>query len=225
MKRAIDIVAAAAGLLLAAPVMLAVAFAIRLSDGAPVIFRHRRAGRGGVPFTLLKFRTMTTARDATGEMLPDGARITRLGARLRATSLDELPQFWNVLRGDMSLIGPRPLLLRYTERYSPRQRRRLEVRPGITGLAQVSGRNALDWDDRLELDVRYVETCGLATDLTIVLRTIGAVLSRRGVSAAGHATMPEFMGPISESSIAPDDEARPKPGSSSTPSKVPVSRR
>ncbi|MBY0277517.1 sugar transferase, partial [Candidatus Binatia bacterium] len=165
-----------------------VALALRLCDGGPVLFRQRRPGRGGAPFTLVKFRTMR-AGDA-----PDAERLTRVGRIVRALSLDELPQLWNVVRGDMSLVGPRPLLPQYLERYTPRQMRRHEVPPGITGLAQVAGRNALTWEERFELDVWYVEHRSLALDARIVLRTIAAVLGRRGVSADGHATMPEFLG-------------------------------
>ena len=194
MKRVSDAVAAAVGLLLVAPLLAAVALAIRLADGPGVMFRHERAGRIGKPFTLLKFRTMTNARGADGRPLPDEQRLTRLGRWLRRTSLDELPQLVNVLRGEMSLVGPRPLPLAYLERYSPRQARRLEVRPGITGLAQVEGRNAVGWAERLELDVRYVERQSLGLDVAILIRTVALVLSGRGVAACGHATMPEFRG-------------------------------
>jgi lipopolysaccharide/colanic/teichoic acid biosynthesis glycosyltransferase len=190
MKRAIDIGVASISLLALAPVLLALALAVRATMGAPVLFRQRRTGRGGRPFTLLKLRTMRAGRPGT----PDAARLTRLGRWLRAWSLDELPQLWNVLRGDMSLVGPRPLLPEYVPRYTPEQARRHEVRPGLTGLAQVSGRNALSWEEKFALDVRYVDERSLALDLRILWRTVVAVVRREGVSAAGHATMPEFLG-------------------------------
>lgn len=187
-KRAFDLAVAVPLLLAAALPMLVIALVLRLVDGAPVLFRQTRPGRDGRPFTLLKFRTMRPGDAA------DALRLTRLGGVLRAASLDELPQLWNVLRGEMSLVGPRPLLPQYLTRYSPRQARRHEVPPGITGLAQVEGRNSLSWDDKLELDVRYVEQRTLALDVRLIARTVLAVLARRGVSADGHATMPEFLG-------------------------------
>ncbi|HYR95796.1 MAG TPA: sugar transferase [Candidatus Binatus sp.] len=190
MKRAIDITAAVGALVLAAPLLLALAVAIRAAMGAPVLFRQRRVGLGGRPFTLLKLRTMRAA--SAGE--PDEVRLTRLGALLRAWSLDELPQLWNVVRGDMSLVGPRPLLPEYLARYTPEQARRHEVRPGVTGLAQVSGRNGLTWEEKFALDVRYIDERCLALDLRILWRTLVAVVRQDGVSAAGHATMPEFLG-------------------------------
>jgi sugar transferase EpsL len=187
-KRALDLALALPLLVVVAPAMLGVALVLRRVDGAPVLFRQTRPGRDGRLFTLLKFRTMRSGGEA------DALRLTRLGRILRALSLDELPQLWNVVRGDMSLVGPRPLLPQYLARYSERQRRRHEVPPGITGLAQVAGRNALSWDERFELDVWYVEHRTLALDLTLIARTVWAVVARRGVSAAGHATMPEFLG-------------------------------
>jgi sugar transferase EpsL len=193
-KRALDIVLAAAGLVLLAPLLLVLVLAVRLGIGSPVIFQQRRAGRHGMPFTLLKFRTMTDARDRSGALLSDSERLTRCGRLLRATSLDELPQLWNVLRGDMSLVGPRPLLPQYLERYSPRQSRRLEVRPGITGWAQIRGRNELSWEQRFEFDVWYVEHRTLSLDLRILALTVWKTLRREGISAAGHETMPEFLG-------------------------------
>lgn len=188
LKRAVDVCAALVVLILTAPLLAAAAFAVFVSMGAPVLFRQTRAGRGGRPFTLFKLRTM---RDGAGD---DAARLTPLGAFLRATSLDELPQLWNVLRGDMALVGPRPLLPEYLPRYSPEQARRHDVRPGITGLAQVSGRNTLGWPERLALDVRYVEQRSLGLDLWILWRTVATVLRRDGIQAAGHVTMPEFRG-------------------------------
>ncbi len=193
MKRLLDVVGAAALALLASPLLLALAGAIRLTMGRPVLYRQARTGRGGRIFTLVKLRTMRPpgpgARDDVG-------RVTRLGQWLRAASLDELPQLWNVLRGDMALVGPRPLLPEYLGRYTPEQARRHTVRPGLTGLAQVSGRNALSWEEKFALDVRYVDQQCLALDLWILWRTLACVLDRRGISAAGHATMPEFTGGV-----------------------------
>ena len=189
-RRALDIAIAGPALVLLAPVLVAVAIAVRLCMGPPAVFRQRRAGYQGRPFTLLKFRTMRPG--VRGE--PDDARLTRLGALLRACSLDELPQLWNVLRGDMSLVGPRPLLMEYLERYTPEQARRHDVRPGITGLAQVRGRNAITWEKKFALDVWYVDHASLGLDLYILWRTFVAVVRRSGVSAPGHATMPVFEG-------------------------------
>ncbi len=190
--RLFDVVLAAGALLVMAPLLAAAAILIRVSMGHPVLFRHERAGRDGVPFNLLKFRSMRPL--APGEVAPDsdGARITSVGRVLRATSIDELPSLVNVVRGEMSLVGPRPLPVRYVERYTCRQRRRLEVRPGITGWAQIQGRNGVEWDDRLELDVWYVEHRSLGLDLRIVAATVPVVLRRTGVSGADHATMTEL---------------------------------
>ncbi len=193
-KRAIDLVLATVALLVLSPVLFIVALLVRCQLGAPVIFRQERAGLHGRVFTLYKFRTMLDAVDASGQPLPDEVRLTEFGRRLRSLSLDELPQLFNIIRGDMSLIGPRPLLTRYLPRYSPEQARRHEVRPGVTGLAQVSGRNAIGWDERFRLDVRYVDRCSWWLDIRILLRTFACVLQRRGVSSSEHATMPEFMG-------------------------------
>jgi lipopolysaccharide/colanic/teichoic acid biosynthesis glycosyltransferase len=162
--------------------------------GSPVLFSQERAGRDGVPFVLLKLRTMSNVDPGEAAANDDEARLTPFGARLRAWSLDELPQLWNVLRGDMALVGPRPLPLVYVDRYSPRERRRLEVRPGISGLAQVSGRNELTWDEKFALDVDYVTRRSLALDVRILWRTVTTLLRRKGISAPGHATMPEFLG-------------------------------
>ena len=191
-KRTIDVLGAAGGLIALAPVLLLIALAVRRSLGSPVLFRQIRAGRHGDPFELLKFRTMTEARDAAGQPLPDERRLTRLGGWLRATSLDELPELINVLRGDMSLVGPRPLLPEYLPHYSAEQARRHEVRPGLTGWAAVQGRNALSWQRRLALDVWYVDNWSLGLDLKILLMTAIKVLKREGISAEGHATMPRF---------------------------------
>ena len=186
-KRALDVVGGAALLALLAPVLAAVALAVRVALGRPVLFRQIRAGRGGAPFTLLKFRTLRTG---PGD---DAARMTRTGRVLRAFALDELPQLVNVLRGEMSLVGPRPLPTAYTPRFTAREARRLAVRPGLAGLAQAAGRNAVPWEARLELDARYAEAPPrLATDLALLLRCAALALAARGASAPGNATMPEF---------------------------------
>lgn len=194
MKRLIDILGASAALILLSPVMLATAFAIRLRMGSPVLFAQLRPGRNGVPFRMLKFRTMLDALDAEGHPLPDGERLTALGRFLRSTSLDELPGLWSVLKGEMSLVGPRPLLMSYLPLYSPEQARRHEVRPGITGWAQVNGRNALSWEDKFALDVWYVDNRSLALDIRILLMTVRKVLVRDGISAEGESTMTLFEG-------------------------------
>lgn len=193
-KRLLDLGVAATLLVLLAPLMLLVACLVRWNLGSPALFRQPRAGLGGRIFTLYKFRSMRDARDGQGRPLPDDQRLTAFGRKLRSWSLDELPQLWNIVRGDMSLIGPRPLLVDYLPRYSPRQARRHEVRPGITGWAQVQGRNEVSWPKRFELDVWYVDHCSLATDLRILVQTVVCVLSRRGVSAYNQATMSEFLG-------------------------------
>ena len=193
-KRLFDLALTIPGLVLVSPLLGLLALLVRWRMGRPVLFRQTRPGLHGQPFELCKFRTMTDARDASGRLLPDAERLTRLGRLLRASSLDELPELWNVLRGDMSLVGPRPLLPEYLSRYSPRQARRHEVRPGLTGLAQVSGRNATTWEERFELDVRYVETWSLSGDVKLILRTVGTVLRREGINADEHATMPYFQG-------------------------------
>jgi sugar transferase EpsL len=191
-KRAIDVLGATIGLALLGPVLLLVALAVWGSLGRPVLFRQTRPGLHGRPFELLKFRTMTEERDAAGDLRPDCERLTRFGKWLRASSLDELPELVNVLCGDMSLVGPRPLLLDYLGHYSPEQARRHEVRPGITGWAAVNGRNATSWERRLVLDVWYVDHWSLGLDLRILLMTVVKVLKREGISAQGHATMPRF---------------------------------
>lgn len=193
-KRLFDIVASGALLVAAAPVMLVVALLVRWRLGSPVLFTQERAGRGGVPFNLLKFRSMTDERDAAGELLPDKQRLPPFGLRLRASSLDELPQLLNVLAGHMSLVGPRPLFMHYLPLYSTEQRRRLEVRPGLTGWAQVNGRNALSWNERFAHDVWYVDHQSLALDLRILWRTFVRVITRDGVSQEGHVTMEPFKG-------------------------------
>jgi lipopolysaccharide/colanic/teichoic acid biosynthesis glycosyltransferase len=193
-KRVLDLSLVVPALLVLAPVAIAVSALTRVELGSPVLFRQQRPGRGDQLFELTKFRTMTDARDADGALLPDDQRLTAFGSLLRRTSLDELPTLWSVIRGDMSLVGPRPLLVQYLDRYTPEQRRRHEVAPGITGWAQINGRNALTWEEKFELDVWYVENVSLRTDLAILLRTVAQVLGQRGISAEGHATMPEFMG-------------------------------
>ncbi len=193
-KRGIDRSAAAVGLLVTAPVMAATAVAVRASVGSPVLFRQKRPGLRGEIFEVVKFRTMRDANGPDGRPLPDEKRLTRVGTFLRQTSLDELPQLWNVLRGDISLVGPRPLLVRYLARYSPEEMRRHDVLPGITGWAQVNGRNAVTWDERFHDDLWYVDHWSLALDAKILAMTALKVLRRDGISREGHATMPEFMG-------------------------------
>jgi lipopolysaccharide/colanic/teichoic acid biosynthesis glycosyltransferase len=193
-KTAVDRTAALAGLVVAAPVLAGAAVAVRATMGSPVLFRQKRPGRGERIFEIVKFRTMREATDAQGRPLSDEERLTPVGRWMRATSVDELPQLWNVLRGDLSLVGPRPLLVRYLPRYSPEQRRRHDVMPGITGWAQIHGRNAISWEEKFALDLWYVEHWSLGLDARILLETVGRVLKRDGVSSEGHATMPEFQG-------------------------------
>ena len=191
-KRALDLFGALLGLVFTAPLVALVSLLVRITMGPPVFFRQRRPGLHGKPFTLYKFRTMTDARDPQGNLLPDEQRLTPLGRFLRSTSLDELPELWNVLQGDMSLVGPRPLLMEYLPLYTPEQFRRHEVRPGITGWAQIHGRNALSWEERFALDVWYVEHVSLMLDLKILFLTLWKVLTREGISHPGSETMPRF---------------------------------
>lgn len=200
MRSALDRALAAAAALLLSPVVAVLAVAVRWCLGSPVLFRQERAGRGGRPFTIFKFRTMTDQRGADGELLPDEQRLTPLGRRLRATSVDELPELWNVIRGDMALVGPRPLPTRYLDRYTPSEARRHEVRPGITGWAQVNGRNTTTWEERLAMDVWYVDNRSLRLDLRILVKTVLVVLRRSGVSADDHATMPALRDPEAKTS-------------------------
>lgn len=193
-KRCADIALATVGLVLTGPLLLVTALLVRWKLGSPVLFRHRRPGLGGEPFTLYKFRTMTDARDAEGDLLDDEARMTPFGQRLRSTSLDELPELFCVLTGRMSLVGPRPLMMKYLPLYNARQARRHEMKPGITGWAQVNGRNNVPWEQRLEMDVWYVENWTLLLDLRILLRTLLYVVKREDVSPQGHVTMEEFKG-------------------------------
>lgn len=200
-KRILDIFGALLGLIFLSPLFLVVALLVRHKLGSPVIFRQERAGKDGQPFVIYKFRTMTDERDKDGSLLPDEKRLTRFGAFLRSTSIDELPELWNVLKGEMSLVGPRPLHVRYIGRYSKEQARRLEVKPGITGLAQISGRNSLTWEDRFKMDKRYVDNGDILMDIRILSLTILKVLRREGISGANHVTMEEFQG-----TEASDDE-------------------
>jgi lipopolysaccharide/colanic/teichoic acid biosynthesis glycosyltransferase len=198
-------------MVVAGPLLAVVAIAIRVTMGSSVLFRQRRAGLRGAPFDVLKFRTMLGTSDREGTLLPDGERMTRLGSFLRSSSLDELPQLFNVLRGEMSLVGPRPLVTLYLTRYSPEQARRHDVRPGITGWQQINGRNALQWEERFALDVWYVDHWSLLLDLKILALTPLVVLRGRGVSHQGHATMPYFMGSASSRS-APESAPAPSGG-------------
>jgi lipopolysaccharide/colanic/teichoic acid biosynthesis glycosyltransferase len=193
-KRAIDIVGAGAGLVMLSPILAILAGLVRVRLGSPVLFVQVRTGLDGRLFRIYKFRSMTDERDATGDLLPDDQRMTAFGRLLRSTSLDELPELFNVCRGEMSLVGPRPLLPEYLDRYSERQRRRHGVRPGITGWCQINGRNSLSWEEKFELDVWYVEHRTLILDLRILAATLSAVLTRRGINAADDATMPKFQG-------------------------------
>lgn len=194
LKRAIDVAGAVVGLIVLSPVMLFIAWRIRRELGKPVFFRQPRPGLNGRVFMLYKFRTMTNDRDAEGQLLPDADRLTSIGRWLRETSLDELPELWNVLRGDMSLVGPRPLLVEYLDQYTPEQARRHHVRPGLTGWTQVSGRNDMPWSRKLALDTWYVDHRNFWLDLRILVRTIPVALGRQGVSLSGHATAPRFGG-------------------------------
>jgi len=193
-KRILDLLASASGLLLLFPVFLGLAYIVRKNLGAPVLFRQVRPGLDGKPFEMIKFRTMLDAVDAQGNVLPDELRLTSFGSFLRSTSLDELPGLWNVLKGDMSVVGPRPLLMEYLSLYSLEQSRRHEVRPGITGWAQINGRNAISWEDKFMLDVWYVDNQSLWLDIRIIFLTIKKVVVRDGISAEGEATMTRFMG-------------------------------
>ncbi|HEY1029381.1 MAG TPA: sugar transferase [Pseudomonas sp.] len=194
LKRTFDIACSTAALLLLWPVLLIVYVLVRVNLGSPALFRQQRPGLHGQPFMMIKFRTMLDALDADGNPLPDDVRLTRFGRLLRATSLDELPELWNVLKGDMSLVGPRPLLMEYLPLYSAEQARRHEVRPGITGWAQVNGRNALSWPQKFALDVWYVDNRSLLLDIRILLLTVKKVFVREGISAEGQVTASRFTG-------------------------------
>lgn len=207
-KRLFDLLLTVPGLVVISPLIVLIAVAVALVHGFPILFRQRRPGYRGEPFTLYKFRTMREARDPSGELLADEARLTGLGRLLRSLSLDELPELVNVLRGEMSLVGPRPLLMQYLERYTAEQARRHEVLPGLTGWAQVNGRNAVSWEDKFRFDVWYVDHWSLWLDVKILALTLWKVLSREGISQAGHATAPEFMGPPQEGGANSQKENR-----------------
>ncbi|WP_354003689.1 sugar transferase [Ramlibacter aurantiacus] len=194
LKRMFDLTIAVLLAAVFSPCLLLLPFLIRMKLGSPVLFWQQRPGLNGIPFQMVKFRTMTDERGEDGELLPDGKRLTRFGRALRSSSLDELPELWNVLRGEMSLVGPRPLLMEYLPLYSPEQSRRHRVRPGITGWAQINGRNAISWEQKLRLDVWYVDHCSPWLDLNILARTVRNVLRCSDISAAGDATMPKFTG-------------------------------
>lgn len=193
-KRFFDLLFSALALIVFSPLLLALAVLVRVKLGKPVIFSQQRPGKNERVFKLYKFRTMTDARDENGSLLPDERRLTLFGKKLRGTSLDELPELWNILKGDMSIVGPRPLLVKYLPRYNERQRRRHEVRPGLTGLAQVNGRNAISWEEKFEYDVEYVDHVTFWGDVKILFKTVAAVFKRDGISSETSATMEEFMG-------------------------------
>lgn len=212
-KRPTDIILSALGLVLLAPLLAGLAVAVAVALGRPVLFRQVRPGLNGKPFRLIKFRTMLDSVDSAGKPLDDARRLTRFGRMLRATSLDELPELWNVLKGDMSLVGPRPLLMHYLPLYTPEQARRHDVRPGLTGWTQVNGRNALSWSEKLALDTWYVDNRSFLLDLRILAMTVAKVVARTGIAAEGSETMPEFRGseepaeraqrPFSEQELGP----------------------
>ena len=194
LKRVIDLIVSFVGLIVFSPILIIIAILIWCNMGTPVLFAQARPGLNGKPFTIYKFRTMTEEKDEQGQLLCDGKRLTKMGRFLRSTSLDELPELFNVLKGEMSLVGPRPLLIDYLQNYTPEQKRRHEVKPGITGWAQVNGRNALTWEEKFRLDVWYVDNWSILLDFKIIFLTMIKVIRREGISADGHATMPEFMG-------------------------------
>ncbi|MEW5804404.1 MAG: sugar transferase [bacterium] len=193
-KRMLDLSLAIPSLFLLSPLLALLAILVCIKHGAPVLFFQQRPGLNGQPFKLYKFRTMTDARDAKGNLLPDEKRLSPFGQFLRSTSLDELPELFNIIKGDMSLVGPRPLLMAYLDRYTPEQARRHEIKPGITGWAQINGRNSIRWEEKFKFDVWYVDNYSLWLDLKIIAMTVGKILKREGISQAGHATMEEFKG-------------------------------
>ena len=193
-KRVEDLLLAIPALLLFLPVLIVVSVLVRWSLGSPIFYKQKRPGKDAVPFILYKFRTMRNDINKNGTLFPDDKRLTRLGKFLRSSSIDELPELWNVLKGDMSLVGPRPLLMQYLERYTPEQARRHEVEPGITGWAQVNGRNAITWEEKFKLDVWYVDNWSLLLDIKILAMTIWKLMKREGINQPGQATMEEFMG-------------------------------
>ena len=196
LKRAFDIAASTSALVLLSPVLAITAYKVKKELGSPVLFRQTRPGLHGKPFEMIKFRTMKDATDKAGNALPDSERLTEFGKKLRASSLDELPELWNVLKGDMSLVGPRPLLMEYLPLYSAEQAKRHNVRPGVTGYAQVNGRNSLSWEDKFKLDTWYVEHQSFLLDLKILLKTVKKVIIKDGISAEGEATMTKFTGTV-----------------------------
>ena len=193
-KRLFDLTIALSSVILLTPIFVLIGFFVRIRIGSPVLFRQRRPGLHGKPFTIYKFRTMTDKRDEDGNLLPDSDRLTKLGRFLRKTSMDELPELFNVIKGDMSIVGPRPLLMQYLDRYTPEQARRHEVKPGITGWAQVNGRNAISWEDKFKLDVWYVDNWSIWLDVKIIAMTIWKILKREGINQPGQATAEEFFG-------------------------------
>ncbi len=193
-KRLIDIIGSLIGLTITSPIMITISIIIYFAMGRPIFFKQVRPGLNGKPFVIYKFRTMLDLRDKDGKPLPDEKRLTTIGKFLRSTTLDELPQFWNVLKGDMSLVGPRPFLMEYLDRYTPEQARRHNAKPGMTGWAQVNGRNAISWEKKFELDVWYVDNWNILLDLKIIFLTILKVFKREGINAEGYATTPEFRG-------------------------------
>lgn len=195
LKRWFDIVASTGAAIILFPILSVVAIAVKVILGSPVLYAQKRPGRNGSPFTIYKFRTMTDIRDANGDLLPDAQRLTSFGRFLRATSLDELPELINIIKGDMSVVGPRPLLIQYLKRYTPKQARRHEVRPGLTGWAQVNGRNAISWEEKFNLDVWYVDNQTFLLDLKIIAMTVKKTFCREDISHNGEATMSEYMGP------------------------------
>jgi lipopolysaccharide/colanic/teichoic acid biosynthesis glycosyltransferase len=203
-KRFLDFVLSLVGLLVLSPIMLITALLVRVKLGSPVLFKQPRPGRNEKVFNLYKFRTMTDEKDADGNLLPDEDRLTGFGKKLRSTSIDELPELINIIKGDMAIVGPRPLLVRYLPRYNEHQKRRHEVRPGFTGLAQVNGRNSISWEEKFDWDVKYVDNITFLEDLKILFATVGVVLGHKGISSGTSATMEEFMG--SETSDASDKE-------------------
>jgi sugar transferase EpsL len=193
-KRTIDILVSLIVLVLLAPILIGIAILVAIYMGRPVIFSHERPGLNGIPFTMIKFRTMSDKRDPQGNFLPDGERLTAFGKFIRSTSLDELPELWNVLKGDMSLVGPRPLMMEYLPRYSPEQARRHDAVPGVTGWAQINGRNTISWEEKFKLDVWYVDNWSLWLDFKILVLTGWKVFAREGISQANHDTIEDFMG-------------------------------
>ena len=198
MKRLFDLAIAIPSVIILSPILVLIGFLVRIKIGSPVLFRQVRPGKEGKPFTIYKFRTMTDELDKDGNLLPDGKRLTGLGRFLRKTSMDELPELFNVIKGDMSIVGPRPLLMQYLDRYTPEQMRRHEVKPGITGWAQVNGRNAISWEDKFKLDVWYVDNWSLWLDVKIIAMTVLKVLKREGISQEGEATAEEFNPQITQ---------------------------